>query len=283
MTPSQYRVGRFWILLVLLATSCRHLDLDMSSKPPAPPTDETKSIDDVANPTPKSTGETKQAPPAAAKPAADEKSTVKPQAKSPVFTTTQSSPAAMFDPPPPPSAATAKPAGASPVALAQASDGPPKRPKAHSADDANDDLERRLTRIGIKLAQVNPSASIRFQFETLRNPRPRINHTPDGHVYMTDGMLKEISNDGELAGILALEMSEMIHEVRRESPAYRKQAATPDAPLSTAEVDALAKQLLDHAGFPSSSLTALRERVRKLELASKPKENYRPLGPAMAN
>lgn len=71
----------------------------------------------------------------------------------------------------------------------------------------DEDLSRYVAEVGGKLAAASERPGLKWQFTVLDSPRPRAFATRGGHVYITRGMLALLRSEGDLAAILAHEIS----------------------------------------------------------------------------
>lgn len=90
---------------------------------------------------------------------------------------------------------------------------------------ATEETGKRVGIIGEKLLAANRQTSIHPVFLTVGSSQPEVFHRDTSAVYITEGMVRECKNDGQLAAVLALELGKMISE--REALA-RPAARTPD-------------------------------------------------------
>lgn len=162
--------------------------------------------------------------------------------------------------------------------------------KPNQVDPRVAKMSEELDAIATNLATAGKQHAIQFEFETLNNPRPRMHHSPDGHIYVTTGMLGQLNSRDELAGVLALEMAKVVVEskqdgdtdlapppaVPRTGPddAAREQAlaakqSKPQRGSSASDLHAAAREILDHAGFKTIDLPTVETRLRAIA-ASKP-------------
>jgi hypothetical protein len=88
---------------------------------------------------------------------------------------------------------------------------------------ADEKLSMRVDAVGRKLLQDNPHSGLNPKatyFATIGNaPQPEVFHVGTHIVYVTDGLVRRCSSDGELAAVLALQLGKMV--------AQREAAATP--------------------------------------------------------
>jgi len=71
----------------------------------------------------------------------------------------------------------------------------------------DEDLSRYVAEVGGKLAAASERPGLKWQFTVLDSPRPRAFATRGGDVYLTRGMLALLRSEGDLAAILAHEIS----------------------------------------------------------------------------
>lgn len=145
----------------------------------------------------------------------------------------------------------------------------------------------RLEEVGSRLAAASSDTGMKFQFDSLYNPRPKTHHWADGRIYITTGMIEELKTPDDLAAVLALEMAQLLAEkkaggsgseiVKASMPStgpgdqFRDHALA--AKIATQsirpeDVRASAQQILDKAGFRSANVAAVREKIQRF--AAKP-------------
>jgi len=83
-----------------------------------------------------------------------------------------------------------------------------------------------LGAIGRRLAAEMPGATFPYQFKVVNAPDINAFALPGGHVYLSRGLLEAATNEGQLAGVLAHEMSHVAlrHGSQQASRAYVGQA-----------------------------------------------------------
>lgn len=177
--------------------------------------------------------------------------------------------------PPPPAATKAAP---------KSSGGPTAKTQG-----PEDDRSRALDAIATKLASAARPHALTFHVESLRNPRAKIQHTADGHIFVSDRMLEELRDEQELAGAVALEMAKHICERKSSNgetfegeEGEAAQATSPDKTIEQ-RVDAIARELLARGGFSSFSLAKARQRLREIEFAESRSATPRELKRTLAN
>ena len=80
----------------------------------------------------------------------------------------------------------------------------------------NDALQNYMNSVGQKIAAVSHRRSWEYQFAALEHDSLNAFALPGGYVFITKGMLKELTTEAQLAGILAHEVG---HIVARDSAA----------------------------------------------------------------
>lgn len=149
-----------------------------------------------------------------------------------------------------------------------------------------------LDRLGRQLAKASPIPDVRFQFESMYNPRRASTcHTQAGHILVTSAMLERVQTRHQLASALALEMARYIREQemadRREAIAASGVPADAqlDGPLNQhaeatpEQIEQTASDLLARAGFENVDIVAMKESLQALtaEVAhtvAKPKKRW---------
>lgn len=139
---------------------------------------------------------------------------------------------------------------------------------------------KRLDAVAQRLAAAAADAGVKFQFDLVYNPRPRTYHFPDGHVYVSSGMLDELKSADDLAAVLALEMAQLLEEKKADQTTLVKTAAPPTGPdddfrqhalaaklkeqaVRPDDVRAGAQRILDKAGYRSANLASVRDRMQR--------------------
>jgi predicted Zn-dependent protease len=166
----------------------------------------------------------------------------------------------------------------------------PANPAA-ATPTATRSLRDQVEPLGAKLAQHSPRKQMKLEFGYLENPTPRGHHTSSGHVFVTTGMLSQLSNADELAAVLALEVAEMLAELElndsQPEPSVvqvnaefdhsgdhavaGKLAADTRRP-NPSEVDRIARELLNKAGFSHVDLSTIRSKLATIHGPAKSRE-----------
>lgn len=155
------------------------------------------------------------------------------------------------------------------------SDGPKEvqEPRLHSS----------LGAVGRKLADNYPASGIRFEFESLYNPRPKIHHTADGHIYVSEGLLRALNDENELAALLAMEMARAIRE---KAPAAEPPPASgPDDSRTPSERadERKARDILSRAGYDELYVLKLRDKRYSMEVDEHQSLSKQDLKKSLAN
>lgn len=142
------------------------------------------------------------------------------------------------------------------------------------------ELQRSIAPIGRSLAASVPDSKIRFEFGSLRNTRPQVCHTPDGYISVSSGILERLNGREELAAVLALEMAELLVEQQQTPPdvpwlpsagpgdderelALAAKLQRQQQPITTANVQSLAGQILASAGFREVDVLAVQQNIQR--------------------
>lgn len=174
----------------------------------------------------------------------------------------------------------------------------------HSVPDTTSEADRiRLLPIGERLATASRQKKYRFTFEILEDAKPRVYHSPNGQIFVSRGTMRRMENDDDLAALLALEMAELIAEKPRSRPVGRSAGAMPStgpddlfreqalaakagdaeqmevgSEPTRAEVERVARQLLQRIGVSHVDLTVVQNRLHQLDTTER-----RPAATAAAN
>jgi predicted Zn-dependent protease len=98
--------------------------------------------------------------------------------------------------------------------------------------EAEDSLCVRVDWVGRKVAAANSQIRPDLKFATIQSPSPELFHVDQRVVYITDGLVKQLPTEADLAAVLAYEMARMVAE--REARArldLRAAAARPPIQL----------------------------------------------------
>lgn len=96
--------------------------------------------------------------------------------------------------------------------------------KVTLADSAKNDLTAYLAVVGRNLAKYSSRPDISWTFAIIENDTPNAFSAPGGYVFLTTGLLKTITNEAQLAGVVAHEIAHVTlrHSILR----YRESKAT---------------------------------------------------------
>lgn len=70
-----------------------------------------------------------------------------------------------------------------------------------------DQLNLAVAEVGFTVANYSPRSEITWTFGVLESPSPNAFSTPGGYVLVTRGLLKQLDNESQLAGVLAHEIA----------------------------------------------------------------------------
>jgi hypothetical protein len=84
---------------------------------------------------------------------------------------------------------------------------------------ASTDAAVRVDTMGRRLLAANPAIGAKPTFHTIGAPQAEIFHRGTGDIFVTEGLVRQCSSDGQLASVMALEMGKIVRE---------REAATPD-------------------------------------------------------
>jgi hypothetical protein len=95
-------------------------------------------------------------------------------------------------------------------------------------DPASLDAAARVDSLGRKLLAANPEIGARPLFRTVGAPQPEVFHRGTTDVFVTEGLVKQCSTDGQLAGVLATELGKLVRDREVLTPEdVRKPAPLP--------------------------------------------------------
>jgi hypothetical protein len=169
-------------------------------------------------------------------------------------------------------------------------------------DPATEATAVRVASLGQKIVQANPQLGLHPLFTTVGAPQAEIFHRDTGEIIISEGLVRQCKNDGQLAAVLCLELGKLASE--REAlahPAARmperrpppnvpigndsggtfgppdgtrfvelakidKEVHAPNLPnLPAPPPDVLARSLLEKAGFETSNLEEVSSLLRAAE------------------
>ena len=88
------------------------------------------------------------------------------------------------------------------------------------------DTTKYITKVGLSVLPAGPEyQNVHWQFFVLRDPTPNAFALPNGSIYVHTGLLAELSNEAQLAGVLAHEETHVMNRHGYiENRSYRKKA-----------------------------------------------------------
>jgi predicted Zn-dependent protease len=91
---------------------------------------------------------------------------------------------------------------------------------------ANSQITRYVSSLGARLAAQAPGPKFAYQFKVVNSPQINAFALPGGFVYVNRGLLESVRTEGELAGVMAHEISHVAlrHPTNQASKAYLAQA-----------------------------------------------------------
>jgi hypothetical protein len=174
-------------------------------------------------------------------------------------------------------------AGLIPGGVANNADNPADRAIAELmqlGQDQKNPLADKLPEIGKTLAAAAGPFEKSIDFEVLYNDRPRTCHSSTGRIFVNTGVFKVAKSEREVAGLLALEIAELISEQERDGKTPSATTTKPDAAKSSASVgnaiafksvDDRAAEILSKTPYAGVSIADCRDLVRsKSTPVSKP-------------
>jgi predicted Zn-dependent protease len=163
---------------------------------------------------------------------------------------------------------------------------------------ANEEVARRVGRVGSKLIEANESVGLRPRFQVLGVPGAEVFHRGTSEVLVTEGLVRRCGDDEQLAAVLCLELGKMAserealaapevrqpehlppialavgHEAggafgdadgtgRVEAVKHDRDRRRPGQALPPPPPEALARQFLKQAGYKPEALDAARPLLR---------------------
>ena len=100
--------------------------------------------------------------------------------------------------------------------------------------------------VGKNLARFSARPQLPWVFGVIENDTPNAFNAPGGYVFVTTGLLKKVSNEAQLAGVLAHEIGHVVH--KHSLAKYR------DAEHKQCIAAKYAAYLIEHAGGPRSPM-----------------------------
>jgi predicted Zn-dependent protease len=77
---------------------------------------------------------------------------------------------------------------------------------------AEDSLCVRVDFVGRKVAAANSQIGVHPKFATIQSPSPELFHVDQRVIYITDGLVKQLPKEADLAAVLAYEMGRIVAE-----------------------------------------------------------------------
>lgn len=82
----------------------------------------------------------------------------------------------------------------------------------------------RVDGLGRQILAANPQVGARPLFHTIGAPQPEIFHRGTADVWITEGLVRRCTSDGQLAALLCLELGKMVAEREAATPASVRNA-----------------------------------------------------------
>jgi predicted Zn-dependent protease len=89
---------------------------------------------------------------------------------------------------------------------------PPTTVAKSQAPAADPSVSLRVDVVGRKVLAANPQIGMSPMFGTIQSPTPEIFHVDQKVVYVTDGLVKQLPSEGDLAAALSYELARMVAE-----------------------------------------------------------------------
>jgi predicted Zn-dependent protease len=129
---------------------------------------------------------------------------------------------------------------------------------------ADESVSLRVDYVGRKVVSANPQIGMRPIFATISSEQPELFHVDQRIVYVTDGLVKKLTSEADLAAALSYELGRMVAE--REARVKQELRQAPPRPPIQVPVG--------NAGqFPGSDMVATAELARydqQVQAQSKP-------------
>ena len=77
---------------------------------------------------------------------------------------------------------------------------------------SDEKLNRYLNRVGWAAARISERPGLPYRFAVLKTEEVNAFAAPGGYIFVTQGLLKSLKNEAELAGVLAHEISHVTHK-----------------------------------------------------------------------
>ena len=95
---------------------------------------------------------------------------------------------------------------------------------------ASTDAAVRVDTMGRRLLAANPAIGAKPTFHTIGAPQAEIFHRGTGDIFVTEGMVKQCSSDGQLATVMAMELGKIVREREAATP-YKVRVREPLPPI----------------------------------------------------
>lgn len=164
---------------------------------------------------------------------------------------------------------------------------------------ADSETQNRINNIGIQLADVCDRQDICYHFKVIKDKEVNALSLPGGFIYVSDSLVKKVSSDDEIAAVLAHEIGHVAarHSVKRMQGNYLynflrilvSQMPSDDLNMNReidfafanliiryakedeVEADKLSVKYMKRAGFNSSALLSMLDKIEEVELKEGPK------------
>lgn len=124
-------------------------------------------------------------------------------------------------------------------------------------DNAINDLTAYVSVVGKNLARYSARPDLPWTFAVIKNDAVNAFSAPGGYVVVTTGLLKKISNEAQLAGVLGHEIGHVVHKhsLKKYRDAKHKQCVAANA----------AAYFVQHGGPPSSATDEIAKYAQKFD------------------
>lgn len=155
----------------------------------------------------------------------------------------------------------------------------------------NDSINRYITNIGQRLAKSSDRSNISYTFQIVNDDNINAFATMGGFVYVHTGLIKKVSNEAELAGVIAHEIGHIVGRHALEN--MRKTAITqglltaagldsqtlvqlgvqlvynlPNSRQAELEADQIGLQIMEQAGYAPIGMLTFMEKLIKYRSAA---------------
>lgn len=92
-----------------------------------------------------------------------------------------------------------------------------------NAAPASTEVAARVDAVGRAVMFANPQIGAKPLFRTIGSPQPEVFHRGTADIYVTEGLVRQCTTDGQLAAVLCHELGKMVAEREAMSPTSLRQ------------------------------------------------------------